>query len=71
MQKNNPLTHPLDLVHVVRRVKNRRGLAGPVRPEHPDDLAALDSKADVIDGAKVPEYLAQIFYFYQHRTTCL
>ena len=50
---------------------NRRGLAGPVRPEHPDDLAALDSEADVIDRAKFPERLAQIFNFYQHRITCL
>ncbi len=51
---------------------DRRGLAGPVRPEHPDDLAALDAEADVVDSAKLTEGLAQIFHFYyQHRITCL
>ena len=50
---------------------DRRGLAGAVGPEHPDDLAALDSEADVIDRAKFAERLAQIFNFYQHRITCL
>ncbi len=50
---------------------NRRGLARPVGPEHPDDLAALDPEAHVVDGVKVVEGLAQIFHFYQHRITCL
>src|SRR5271163_1387971 len=46
---------------------NRRRFAGAVGPEHPDYLAALDSKAHVIDRAKVAEGFAQIFNFYQHR----
>src|ERR1700722_9323923 len=50
---------------------NRRGLARAVRPEHPYDLAPLDSETDVIDGAKFSECFAQIFNFYQHRITCL
>src|SRR5208283_2150539 len=50
---------------------NRRGLARPVRPEHPHDLAALDREAYVVHRAKLAERLAQIFHFYQHRIACL
>jgi hypothetical protein len=42
-------------------------LAGAVGPEQSDDLAALDRKAYVVDGAKVAEGFGQIFNFNQHR----
>jgi len=49
--------------HVTGQDAHGRGLAGAVWPEEPQDLAALDREADVLDGFECTVILGQSGYF--------